>query len=179
MMEFSPSFDLTETQINKEIWRAECRYRYKARMFTVLVSILAITAAAWIAVTLWTPVMRLSYNEQIVLGYRTQKLDRTDMAVFQNGDDMIMLPVTAVAGDHIKLDVQGRLTVNGALVDAATDSMQPFEMQVPDECYFFLGNGRTCFNSENNQFAGCLQQEHVVAKALISIWPLQQIEFFR
>jgi signal peptidase I len=128
------------------------------------------------------------------LSYRLHDVHRGDVVVFQapNGTRteeikdlvkrVIGLPGDAIAGRD------GRIYINGKVLDEpwlpagttsrqfqCTDSIGCVDGRVPADSYFVLGDNR--LQSKDSTYFGPIEDNGVIGRAFIRIWPVNRIAF--
>ena len=178
--------EITEEQLKKEIGRSEHRLKYKTVFKRTVSGMVTIAAAAVLIATLWFPVYRVTghtmepllINGQFVLGFRTGNLARGDIGAFYYENRIVLRRVVAQAGDWLRVDGQGKLTVNGERLDGISAKNPVLEKenltypyQVPDGC---------CIVKADTDVSGIhfVSAEKIAAKVVLIIWPLHQITYF-
>lgn len=182
----------TEQQLEKELKRTQRNHRRRAAFRSTVSVLLVITAIAILAASLWIPIYRITGDAmepllergQTVLAYRTSKLSPGDVAAFYYENQILIKRVIGVSGDWIDIDEQGRVSVNGTLLEEEyltdavlnpTDLTYPY--QVPDGCYFVMGDHRASSTDSRISAIGCMSQEKIAGKIIFRIWPLQRLEY--
>jgi signal peptidase I len=126
----------------------------------------------------WLPDMQGSTNPVV------RALIFVGLLPSDEGKDLVKR-VIAVGGDSvICCDPQGRITVNGYPLDedylkeGVTTDQVAFEIEVPKDRYFMLGDNRP--NSRDSRYHlqtayGTIPDSHVVGKVNFRIWPVDRI----
>lgn len=125
-----------------------------------------------------------------VLGPVMSGLEFVGLAPATDGSHLIKR-VIGVGGDHIVCcDDQGRITVNDVpleedyLFPGDAPSRQPFDIRVPEEHYWMMGDHRS--NSRDSRAndnggsgeTGSVPADHMVGRALVLVWPLDRWSVF-
>lgn len=188
LIELNPS----EQQLEKELRRRQLHRRQRAAFRSTVCILLIIGAAAVLAATLWIPMFRITGSSmepllkqgQVVVAYRTTNLHIGDVAAFYYENQVLIKRVIAESGDWLDIDRQGNVFVNGDALEeeylseavlGTTDLTYPY--QVPDGCYFVMGDNRGVSMDSRMSTVGCISQEKVAGKVLFRIWPIQQLEY--
>lgn len=185
--------DFTQVQLVREIDRIEHRRRYRFALRRTVMWLLTIAAAAVLIATLWLPVFRVTGDSmepllqsgQVVLGYRTQNLERGDLAAFYYENQILLKHVIAKAGDWIEVDDQGWVLVNGeglqedfVLTGILDADRVTYPYQVPEGCCFVIGEPAGTSTDSGSAAVGLVAKEKIAAKIICSIWPLKRLEYF-
>ena len=88
--------------------------------------------------------------------------------------------VIGVAGDHVVINEDGTVSVNGEvlneeyLLEQNTPQSGPYiDVVVPDGCIYVMGDNRK--ESKDSRFFGCIPIEHVDGYVLCRVWPLNKL----
>lgn len=188
LIELNPS----EQQLEKELRRRQLHRRQRAAFRSAVCILLIIGAATVLAATLWIPMFRITGNSmeplleqgQVVVTYRTTNLHRGDVTAFYYENQVLIKRIIAESGDWVNIDRQGNIFVNGEALEeeylseavlGTTDLTYPY--QVPDGCYFVMGDNRAVSMDSRMSTVGCVSQEKIAGKVLLRIWPIRQLEY--
>ncbi len=156
--------------------------------------VLSLVAAALIiiATNLWFPVLRvvgtsmqpLLKNDDVILCMAKKKdIERGDVVAFYHNDKILLKRVVGLPGDLIMIDPDGKLYVNGEEQQeayATVLSLEPcditFPVQVPEGCYFLLGDQRTTSMDSRSSTVGMVASDRLIGKALARVWPLDDFK---
>ena len=88
--------------------------------------------------------------------------------------------VIGVAGDHVVINEDGTVSVNGEvlneeyLLEQNTPQSGPYiDVVVPDGCIYVMGDNRK--ESKDSRFFGCIPIEHVDGYVLCRVLPLNKL----
>jgi signal peptidase I len=93
--------------------------------------------------------------------------------------------VIGVAGDWIDINEEGRVLLNGALLNeayisdySAGDISVELPLQVPERQYFVLGDQRRAAALDSrNADIGLVHSDQIIGKTLLRIWPRDRLGF--
>ena len=173
------------------------RYRWQKAYFKALrgtISVLTYMAAvAALIATLALPVFQIEgtsmeptlVNGDIVLLTKTTSFDRGDICGFAWNNKTLIKRVIGIPGDWIEIDTDGTVYLNGEKLDepyaeqiAFGECDLEFPFQVPHEQYFVLGDMRESSIDSRNTLVGCVENEQIIGKIFLRIWPLKTIKMF-
>lgn len=117
------------------------------------------------------------------LSYRLGEIDRGDLVVFGRpteslpGDiDHLIKRVVATEGETVSA-TDGEVLIDGEpldepyLDDVVTSDIAPFE--VPEDMLWVMGDNRG--HSEDSRFFGPIDEDLVVGRAFVKLWPLDDL----
>lgn len=182
---------ISDLQLEKELQRTIRKKRRWIAFKGAVLILLAISAVCVIAAGLWFPLYRVigdsmwPYLEQgqVVVVYRTKQLEHGDITVFYHGNQILIKRVIGVSGDFVSIDPQGKVSVNGESlaeeyitkpVLGSSDITYPY--QVPENCYFVMGDHRAVSIDSRMSAVGCVNKEMIAGKVLLRIWPIQKLK---
>ncbi|HXG94435.1 MAG TPA: signal peptidase I [Blastocatellia bacterium] len=135
---------------------------------------------------------RLHDNERIFVNkfeYLTGTPQRGDIVVFWFPDDptkSFIKRVIGLPGEHIDMDAEGHITINGRVIDesylspARNRYARDKWRQVPGEWknikahyYFVMGDNRDASNDSRSW--GLVPEKYIYGKAMFRYWPLSRI----
>ena len=99
------------------------------------------------------------------------------MAFYYN-NKILVKRVIAHAGDWVNIDADGTVYVNGQMLDepyltekalGECDIELPY--QVPENMVFVMGDHRATSIDSRNTAVGCVEEEQVVGRLVVRIWP--------
>ena len=183
----------TREQIEKErkLYRWKKAY-VNALTGTIRVLTMVAAVAALIA-TLVLPVLQIEgtsmeptlKNGDIVLLNKTTSFERGDICGFAWNNKILIKRVIGVPGDWIEIDQDGTVYSNGEKLDepyaeqiAYGECDLEFPYQVPQEQYFVLGDMRESSIDSRNTLVGCVENEQIIGKIFLRIWPIKTIRSF-
>ena len=172
-------------------------YRWKKAYIKALsgtVYVLTIVAAIAVLIsTLVLPVLQIEgttmsptlSNGDIVLLTKTTSFERGDICGFAWNNKLLIKRVIGLPGDWIEMDKDGTVYLNGVALDEPY-AMQisygecdlEFPYQVPQEQYFVLGDMRESSIDSRNTLVGCVENEQILGKLFLRVWPFSNIKLF-
>ena len=117
--------------------------------------------------------------------YRFSEIERGDVVVFhypRDPEKSYIKRVIGLPGDKIRID-HGLVYLNGRRLretyvpDAYEDSRSMAEMEVPDDCYFVMGDHRS-ISSDSREF-GPVDRSLIYGKAVFVYWPAKDAGIVR
>ncbi len=177
-------------QVEGEKMRLLRRSRYIKTLVTTIASLLVVAAAAVLVATLFLPVLQVAgtsmeptlNNGDIILLVKTKDFDTGQMIGFRQDGKIILKRVVGGPGDYIIIDEEGNVFVNGEHIEEPyiTDKSRgncdiEFPYQVPDEAYFVMGDHRSVSIDSRNSAVGCIQNDQIIGRVMLRIWPLKAI----
>lgn len=183
----------TKEQVERErkLYRWKKAYM-KALTGTVHVLTMVAAVAALIA-TLVLPVLQIEgtsmeptlKNGDIVLLTKTTDFGRGDICGFAWNNKILIKRVIGIPGDWIEIDKDGTVYRNGEKLDepyaeqiAFGECDLEFPYQVPHEQYFVLGDMRESSIDSRNTLVGCVENDQIIGKIFLRIWPFSRIRIF-
>ena len=183
---------MSDEQLENEIQRT-IRKSQRWTVFKSTVLILLIAAAICvIAAGSWLPLYHITGHSmepllkqgQIVAAFRTNELERGDIAVFYHENQILVKRVIGLSGDRISIDPQGKVFVNGRVLNetyVALPALEPsnltYPYQVPEDSYFVMGDHRAESIDSRLSSVGCIKKDAVAGKAIFRIWPIRQVDY--
>lgn len=179
---------MQEIDIERKRIRRGIYYR-KALVGTISVLVVVAAIAVLIA-TLFLPILQISgdsmaptlEHDEIVVLFKTDKLDRGDLIGFYYQGKILLKRVIALPDDNIVIDDDGYVYVNGELLSepyvsdrSLGDCDLDFPYTVPGDGYFVMGDKRSNSVDSRNSVIGVITRENLIGKVFVRIWPLNRI----
>lgn len=108
-----------------------------------------------------------------IIGYRTSKLKRFDIAVVDNGKDYLIKRVIALPGEEIEYK-DNKLYINGKLIKDkyGNGKTNDFKVKVDKNSYFVLGDNRE--DSLDSRYYGAFNKKNILGKTSFIIFPFNR-----
>ena len=99
----------------------------------------------------------------------------------------IVKRVIATGGQTVDIDyATGIVTVDGVALDepyisekALGECDMEFPYQVPENCYFMMGDHRETSIDSRSSVIGCIAEDQMVGRIFCKFWPLSEFEIMR
>lgn len=111
--------------------------------------------------------------------HNPEKLERGDIVVFNSDelDKTLVKRLIGLPGETIVIDEEGQLTVGGVPLEESyvkNSSPASGEFQVPEGCYFFLGDNRRGSYDARGWENPYIPENKIEGKAQFTIWPVSK-----
>lgn len=177
-----PSSDAVEREVKRERYKRRYRKTLRSTVFTLITA----AAAAVLVATLWLPVLRIYgssmeptlHEGQIVLSVKDSDLEPGDIVAFYYGNKVLLKRYIAGSGSWVDILEDGTVLVDGEAIDepylvdksyGISDLEYPY--QVPEGCYFLLGDQRSISIDSRHSTVGAVAKDQIVGKIVFRIWP--------
>ena len=179
---------LTEIQRERKRIRRGAYYRQALRS-TVAVLVVVAAVAVLIA-TLFLPILQISgdsmaptlQHDDILVFIKSSKFERGDLIGFYYQGKILIKRVIALPEDEVAIDADGNVYVNAELLEepyvtekCLGDCNLEFPYKVPGTGYFVMGDQRTNSVDSRNSIIGSIEQDDIIGKVLVRVWPLSEI----
>lgn len=178
----------TTAQLRQELRREKKKNEYRRTLFSTVYILLIVAAAAILAAVMLLPVLQITgcsmeptlETGQIVVCFKNSGFQRGDLVAFYYNNQVLLKRVIGTAGDTIRIDEDGNVSVNGKRLEEKYLTKKSrgqcsidFPYQVPDGKIFVLGDHReTSIDSRTRSF-GSIDKRNVIGKAVLRVWPLK------
>lgn len=162
---------------------------YSKALRSTIYSLLVVAAIAILVATLVMPVLHISGSSMTpVIGdgdiaavIRGTQFERGDIIAFYYSNKVLVKRVIAFEGEWINIDNNGRVYINGELLDEPyltefakgnCDIRLPY--QVPDGRVFVMGDHRSTSQDSRSQIIGAVSEDMIIGKIFLRVWPLNK-----
>lgn len=181
-----PSIEQLQTELNRERYKA----RYNRTLRSTVYMLVVAAAVAVLLASLFFPVFRIYGNSmsptvnegELVVSLKGSHYACGDVLVLSYNNKLLVKRAIAGPGQWVDIDSKGNVYVDGKLIDepylsekAFGDCTLDLPYQVPDERYFVMGDNRGASLDSRNASVGCIAGEQIIGKAILKIWPLNEI----
>ena len=177
-------------QLESELHREKHKRRYKNVLRSTAYTLVVVAALAVLAAVLWMPVLRIYGSSmtptlqegQVVVALKGSKFDHGDVVGVYYGSKLLVKRCIATAGEWVDIDADGNVYVDNELLDepyltekalGECDIKLPY--QVPDHAIFVVGDHRATSVDSRSKSVGCIDEENVVGRIVLRVWPLNKI----
>ncbi|MEG2074324.1 MAG: signal peptidase I [Angelakisella sp.] len=107
-------------------------------------------------------------------------LERGDIVVFKSDElnKTLVKRLIGLPGETVDIDEKGHITIDGAeLEESYVKNRSPVsgEFEVPEDCYFFLGDNRSGSLDARVWKEPYISEDKVEGKAVFTIWPVAKL----
>ena len=150
-------------------------------------AILIVAAVALLIASFLFPVLMISGDSMepglndgdLVLLVKTRNMHTGDLVSFRWNGKTLLKRVVGRPGDWVMMDGQGRVYVNGALLDepyvaefgACEKDDVAYPFHVPEDSYFVMGDNRIASVDSRNTHVGCVRYDQIIGKGVVKLWP--------
>ena len=114
----------------------------------------------------------------VVLMRKSGTYETGDICSFYYNNKLLLKRVIGEPGDVIYIDDQGNVTVNGQMLEEAYVEKKSkgecdisFPYQVPENCYFVMGDNREISMDSRSSKIGCVSKDQIEGKLMLRLWP--------
>ena len=178
--------------LQKELKRERYKRRFRKLLRSTVNALIVVAAVAALIATLVLPVLQIAGTSMepnlndgdIVLLVKTKDLETGDLCAFYYSNKVLIKRVIATPGDYIWIESDGTVFLNGNALDepyitqkALGECDVEFPYQVPENCYFVMGDQRETSIDSRSSVIGCIPEDQLIGKIFCKIWPLSEFEF--
>lgn len=176
-------------QLEAELKRETYKVRYRNTLRSTVYLLVVVAAVATLAATIFLPVLRIYGSSmtptvsegEIVVTFRNSSFKTGDILAVYYGNKLMVKRCIAGPGQWVSIDLEGNVSVDGTLLDepyitdkALGDCDLVFPYQVPESCYFLMGDHRSTSEDSRNSLIGCFNEENIVGRIFLRVWPLNR-----
>ena len=178
--------------LQKELKRERYKRRFRKLLKRTVNALIVVAAVAALVATLILPVLQIAGTSMepnlndgdIVLLVKKNNLQTGDLCAFYYSNKILIKRVIATPGDYIWIESDGTVFLNGNPLDepyisekALGECDVEFPYQVPENCYFVMGDKRETSIDSRSSVIGCIPEDQIVGKIFCKFWPLSEFEF--
>lgn len=180
----------TANEISSELKYERNKIRFRRIIKSSVYALVLVAAIAVLIATLVLPVLQISgtsmeptlNNGEIVVLFKTTKLERGDLCGFSYSNKILIKRVIGLPGDYIAIDEDGNVFVNNKKIDEPYITEKglgecdiEFPYQVPENEFFLMGDHRSTSIDSRSTVIGCIPQDQIIGKIFLKVWPLSDI----
>lgn len=118
---------------------------------------------------------------EIMVSVKTDRFETRDLIAFYANNKLLIKRVIAGPGDWVTINDDGAVYVNEQRLQedyieepalGVCDIQMPY--QVPESCWFVLGDHRATSIDSRNKNIGCIYEEQIVGRIVFRVWPLRE-----
>ena len=178
----------SSAEVEQELQRQKYKSRYKRTLRSTLFALITAAAAAILVATLWLPVLQIFGTSmtptlqegQIVASIKVNQPEQGDILAFYYGNKVLVKRYIAGPGDWVDIQEDGTVLVNSTPLEEPYLQEKAFGIcdlelpyQVPDGCYFVMGDHRETSVDSRHSSVGCVSGEDIIGKIIFRVWPLE------
>lgn len=185
---------LSSELVLNELKRERNRIRFRRIIRYTLNTMVVVAAIAVLITSLVMPVLQIAgtsmeptlNNGDIVVLFKTSKMDRGDLCGFAYSNKILIKRVIGLPGDNISIDSEGTVTVNGEILEEPYVTEKglgecdiEFPYTVPENTYFLMGDHRETSIDSRSTVIGPVSFEQIIGKLVFRVWPFKDISFIK
>lgn len=173
--------------LEKYVQQERYKRRYGIVLRSTVYTLVVVAALAVLVATLWTPVLQIYGSSmtptlsegEFVISLKGAGFEQGDLVSFYIGNKLLVKRVIGIPGDWINITEDGTVLVNNVELDepyidekafGQCDLQLPY--QVPESCYFLMGDHRETSVDSRSSAVGAVSKEQIVGKIVFCVWPL-------
>lgn len=175
--------------IKAELERENNAEKYKRAVRGTIAVLIVVAAVAVLCSTFFVSVLKTEGtsmdptldSDQYILALNTKKFGSGDLIAFYYNNKILLKRVIGSPGDWIDIDADGSVSVNGETLDEPYISDKSlgsgdveFPYQVPDNCWFVLGDHRATSLDSRYSVIGNVTLDQVLGKVIFRLYPFDQ-----
>ena len=179
--------------IQNEMRRTKRQSKYHQALKSTAGTIVVVIAIAVLVASIFLPVLRVTGSSMqpsfasgnVLVAMKTRDYVPGDVCSFYYNNKLIIKRVIATGGDVLEIDDDGRVSVNGLVLDESYVQHYDlgmcdieFPYVVPDEQLFVMGDNRASSVDSRVQAFGCISKEELMGKIVLRVWPIQNFAFY-
>ena len=179
--------------IQNEMRRAKSQSKYHQALKSTAGTIVVVAAIAVLVASIFLPVLRVTGTSMqpnfapgnVLVALKTNEYAPGDVCSFYYNNKLIIKRVIATGGDVLEIDEDGRVSVNGLVLDESYVHTYDlglcdieFPYTVPAEQLFVMGDNRASSVDSRVQAFGCISKEELMGKVVLRVWPLQNFAYY-
>ncbi len=187
----TPFPDLDDIQ--NEMRRSKNQSKYHQALKSTAGTIVVVAAIAVLVASIFLPVLRVTGTSMqpnfapgnVLVALKTKDYVPGDVCSFYYNNKLIIKRVIATGGDVLEIDEDGRVSVNGLVLDESYVRTYDlglcdidFPYTVPAEQLFVMGDNRASSVDSRVQAFGCISKEELMGKVVLRVWPLQNFAYY-
>ena len=176
--------------IENELKREQSKSKYGRVLRSTIYALIVVAAVAVLIAVFWLPVFRIYGTSMvptvekgdIVVSVKGSRFDSGDIVGLYVGNRLLVKRVIAGPGQWVDMTDDGTVYVDGEMLDepyirekAFGDCNIELPYQVPDGKYFVMGDNRATSADSRHTSIGCIEEEQIVGRVLMRLWPLNKI----
>ena len=179
--------------IQDEMRRSKNQSKYHQALKSTAGTIVVVAAIAVLVASIFLPVLRVTGTSMqpnfapgnVLVAVKTKDYVPGDVCSFYYNNKLIIKRVIATGGDVLEIDEDGRVSVNGLVLDESYVRTYDlglcdidFPYTVPAEQLFVMGDNRASSVDSRVQAFGCISKEELMGKVVLRVWPLQNFAYY-
>lgn len=182
---FRPTEEALQSELSKEKHRNALVQALRSTLFSLVV----VAAAAVIVAMLVLPVIQIQgtsmtdtlQDKDIVVALRGSGYETGDVVAFYYNNNILIKRVIATTGQWVEVADDGTVYVDNVRLDepyvkdkSLGECNIKLPYQVPDGRIFVMGDHRSVSVDSRSTTVGCVADEQIVGRLLLSVWPLER-----
>lgn len=180
-------------QIQAERERVRYQKRYRKALRGTVYALVTVAAIAVLVSSLLLPVMQITGDSMaptlrdgdVILLMKAGSYEPGDLCGFTWNNKTLIKRVVAGPGDWVRIDGEGTVWVNGKELEEPYLEEKSlgicdlhFPYQVPENCYFLIGDKREVSVDSRSSLVGSVNREQIVGRVLLRVYPFKESKVF-